>query len=451
MGQKVESRGFLRQQAVRSGIEPDAGSADALSVPCAKHAHVLRLGPRRWAPFVAITAALTTACGASTRSCGAAEVASSEAGAASLSSVRLIGRFDPPTSERLQGPEAARPLRFAWSGTSFEVRFTGAAMAMRLRAAPLAPHTVVVDGKAVSMAETSTAYSVRIDGRPPLSIEVSNERERYELATGLDPAAPHVVRVMREAEAFAGVHELVGVELAPGGRFLPPRAASLHIEVIGDSITCGYGVLGDSERCPFTYATERASAAYGARLGESLDADVTTVCWSGRGVLRNYDGSTTATMPELYELALPADPPVPWSFAAAPRADTVIVSLGTNDFLGSSGRPLDLAAFEEAYVRFLRRVREREPNAFVILITSPMLKAEPTVPPGPGTVRELARASLERVVARRSDEGDHRIELVPLDGDATAQNRGCDAHPNADDNARIAARLERVIRARLHR
>jgi hypothetical protein len=79
-----------------------------------------------------------------------------------------------------------------------------------------------------------------------------------------------------------------------------------------------------------------------------------------------------------------------------------------------------------------------------------MLKAEPS-PSGPGTVQELARGRLERVVARRTEEGDRRIELVPLDGDATAQNHGCDGHPNADDNARIALRLERVIRARLHR
>jgi lysophospholipase L1-like esterase len=155
-------------------------------------------------------------------------------------------------------------------------------------------------------------------------------------------------------------------------------------------------------------------------------------------------------MPELYELAVPTDPPVPWSFATAPRADALVVNLGTNDFLGGAGRPLDLAAFEEAFVRFLRRARDREPTAFILVTTSPMLTAEPS-PSGPGTVQELARARLERVVARRTEEGDRRIELVPLDGDATARNQGCDSHPNTEDNGRIAARLERVLRARLHR
>lgn len=298
--------------------------------------------------------------------------------------------------------------------------------------------------------EKPTPYSVRVDDRPVTTFDVSPGTERYELAAGLAPGVPHEIRVVREAEAFGGVHELLGVDLGPGGAFLPPRPRKLHVEVVGDSITCGYGVLGTGARCGFSFATERASAAYGARLGQALDADVTTVCWSGRGVLRNYDGSTTGTMPELYELALPVDPPVPWSFAAAPRADAVIVNLGTNDFLGGAGRPLDLEAFEEAYVRFLRRVRDREPNAFVLVTTSPMLKAEPS-PSGPGTVQELARTRLEHVVARRTSEGDARIELVRLEDDGPATLRGCDSHPDVDDNARIAARLERLLRARLAR
>lgn len=444
MGQKVQSRGFLPRPAAPPVGAPREGSANAPLVPPGKPAKPQPQAPVRAVVFVAVTAALAAACGASARTCGPDAGGSS---GSSLSSVRLVGRFEPV---RAPGSEGVTSRRFAWSGSSFEVRFSGPSIAMRLRAAPLEPHTVLVDGKPVSMGETSTAYAVRVDDRPPSSIDVASGRERYELASGLDPAASHVVRVTREAEAFAGVHELYGVELGAGGHFLPPREPSLRIEVVGDSITCGYGVLGNGPRCPFTFATERASAAYGARLGLALGADVTTLCWSGRGVLRNYDGSTTGTMPELYEQAVPTDPPVAWSSAAAARADAVVVNLGTNDFLGGAGKPLDLAAFEEAYVRFLRRVRAREPSAFVLVTTSPMLKAEPS-PSGPGTVEELARARLEHVVARRTEEGDRRIELVPLDGDATAKNQGCDGHPNADDNARIAARLERVLRARLDR
>jgi lysophospholipase L1-like esterase len=370
------------------------------------------------------------ACGARARACGGSSEAPERAIDASSpagSAVRLIGRFDPPAFD----PE--RPARFAWSGSSFEVRFTGSSLTMRLRAAAL---------------DTPTPYSVRVDGRAPVVLDVSSRRERYELAAGLDPAQPHEVVVTREAEANAGVHELLGVELAPGDRFLPPRERRLRIEVIGDSITCGYGVLGADAQCGFTYATERASEAYGARLGRALDADVTTVCWSGRGIVRNYDGSTTGTMPELFERTLPAQPPVSWTFATAQPPDAVVINLGTNDFLGGEGRPLDLAAFEDAYVRFARRVREVYPSAALLVTTSPMLHAEPT-PSGPGTVKELARTRLEHVVERRRAAGDEQIELIQLDDAST--HWGCNYHPDVAMNVAIAARLEAVLRARLAR
>jgi lysophospholipase L1-like esterase len=380
--------------------------------------------------FVAIIALAACACGARARACGGPSETPERAIDASSpegSSVRLIGRFDPPAFD------PGRPARFAWSGSSFEVRFTGTAVTMRLHAAAL---------------DTPTPYSVRVDGRPPFVLDVSSTRERYELAAGLDPAQAHEVVVTREAEANAGIHELLGVELAPGGRFLPARDPRLRIEVIGDSITCGYGVLGADAHCGFTYATERASEAYAARLGRALDADVTTVCWSGRGVVRNYDGSTTGTMPELFERTLPAAPPVTWTFATAHAPDAVVINLGTNDFLGGEGRPLDLAAFEDAYVRFARRVREVYPRAALLVTTSPMLHADAT-PSGPGTVKELARIRLENVVARRTAAGDTQIELIQLDDAST--HWGCDYHPDVAMNVAIAARLEPVLRSRVAR
>ena len=385
--------------------------------------------------FVVLAGFFACACGARARSCTGSPVAQDDA-AAPGPQVRLVGRFDHPEA---RGGGGGGGLRFAWSGSSFVVRFTGPALSVRVRAAPLAPHTVQIDGKPVTMNEKSTAYSVRVDDRPPVSLEVTSDRESYPLATGLDPAAPHEVTVMREAEAFAGVHELLGLDLGPGGAFLPPRSRPLRIEVVGDSISCGYGVAGESSKCPFTYATERASLAYGARLGTMLDADVTTVCWSGRGVLRNYDGTTTGTMPQLFELALPESPQKPWSFAALPAPRAVIVNLGTNDFLGGAGQPLDLAAFEDAYVKFAARLREVYPAAWIFVTTSPML--------GAPEVEKLARTRLERVVARRTAAGDARIELISLMTEAP--HWGCDGHPDADMNARIADRIAPIVRARL--
>jgi lysophospholipase L1-like esterase len=363
--------------------------------------------------FVAFATVLACACGGRARGCQPSP-------APAESTFRLIGRFD--------------GNRFSWSGSTIRARFTGPSVAVRLRVAPGRP---------------TTPYTVQVDDRPPATVDVSANQERYELASGLDPKQPHEITIVREAEAFAGVHELLGVDLAPDGVFLPDKPRPWRIEIIGDSITCGYGVIGDGPRCSFSFATERASAAYGALLGQMLDAEVTTVCWSGKGVFRNYDGTTTDTMADLFELAVPTAPTARWSFtkAVAPP-DVLIVALGTNDFLGASGEPLDRPAFEEAYVKLARRVREVYPATLLLVTTSPMLKHEPA-PSAPGPVDEAARTSLEHVVARRTAEGDRKIQLVPVPNEAP--HWGCDWHPDAAMNAQIADRLAPLIRSGLHR
>ncbi|HSO41095.1 MAG TPA: GDSL-type esterase/lipase family protein [Labilithrix sp.] len=364
-----------------------------------------------------IACLLACACGTGGRSCRA-PAGGGDASAEGASSFRLVGRFD--------------GTRFSWSGSTVRARFLGPSLVMRLR---------------VPAAEKSTPYTVRIDDGAPFTVDATPDRERYPLAGDLDPARPHEVTIVREAEAFAGVHELLGLDLGPGGSFLPDRPRALRIEIVGDSITCGFGVTGEPP-CGFSFATERASAAYGARLGSALDADVTTLCWSGRGVLRNYDGTARETMPELFELAVPTEPKARWDFGKGAPADVVVIALGTNDFQGGGGQPLDLDAFEAAYERFARRVREVYPAALLLLTTSPMLHHVAT-PSGQGLADDLLRGRLEHVVARRTAAGDRAIELVQVPDDAP--HWGCGGHPDAAMNVRIADRLTAVIRSRLHR
>jgi len=315
-----------------------------------------------------------------------------------------------------------------------EVRFTGGSLAVRLRTPPPAADEVARDRPGV-------AYRVAIDGREPSWVEVRPGEGRYALATGLDPSAVHEARFTREVEAFGGVHELLDVDLDPGASLLPPREPRrLALEVVGDSISCGYGVLGPDASCPFSYATERATAAYPFLVAESMDAELALICWSGRGVVRNYDGSGSGngTMPELYERTLP-ESSAPFPFGEARMPDAVVVSLGTNDVLGGRGKPLDLDAFEERYVRFLARVRDLRPRVAVVVTTSPMLR--------PGPVRDRTLASLTRVVDRRRAAGDAHVELLDLEEQGSRV--GCDAHPNAEMHRILARQVEAKLRPML--
>ncbi len=63
---------------------------------------------------------------------------------------------------------------------TIRARFRGPSLAMRLR---------------VPAGEPGVPYTVRVDSGPPSSLTVRLEGERYEVATGLDPArSPETVR-----------------------------------------------------------------------------------------------------------------------------------------------------------------------------------------------------------------------------------------------------------------
>lgn len=328
--------------------------------------------------------------------------------------VRRIGRFD-------EG-------HLRWSASAVEVRFHGAALALDLRVpAPPAPRA------AEKMPiEQTVPYAVFVDGHRAADLQVGAHRRRYLVANGL-ASADHVVRVVRESEAKAGVHTLTGVVLPNGGTFLPPKARPRRIDVVGDSIACGYGVLGANETCGFSYATERATAAWPYLLGEALDADVVVQCWSGRGVHRNYEGTTERTMIDLAVAPPPDDRP----------PDVVIVALGTNDFLSPAATPDDVrpgGPFEARFVAFLAEVR-RWTRGPIVVAGSPMLSAEP--------LRRLARAEsaddvLRGIVtqARQRDRGVHFVPL-PFQG----RELGCDWHPNAAVQRMAAAAMKDALTA----
>lgn len=310
--------------------------------------------------------------------------------------------------------------KLAWSNSSIEARFAGSGVALRLRVGPVP----------AARADESPLYTVKIDDDAPRLLPVTPGDGRYVLGEKLNPGQPHTVVVTRETEALAGVHEVLGLELVPGGELLPlpkDRDARREIEVIGDSITCGYGILGPDASCKFSFATERSTDAYGAVAGRALGVDVATVCWSGRGVYRNYDEPDEPAMPQI------------WRPVRAPKKtpSAVVVHLGTNDVLAPRA-PFDPKAFEEAYVSFLDRIRDAYPKPWILVAVSPMLE---------GPNRGVLRVSLERIVARRRSDGEARLETVVFE--EQGRRVGCDSHPNREMHEVMGKQLAEALRGKL--
>lgn len=329
-------------------------------------------------------------------------------GASLMEGPRLSGRFDES--------DPAGP-RCAWPGSAIRLRFEGPALELRLRG-------------------SSDHFALELDGEPLPALAADPARERYPIARGLDAGA-HELTVVKRTEPLVSEAQLLGLELPDGGSLLPPPPPPVRrIELVGDSITAGFGILGDAGS-GFSATTEDFTLSYGALAARALGAEVVAVAWSGRGVVRNWAGEPGEPMPVLYERTLPARPESRWDHTRFEPA-VVVVNLGTNDF--SPGEPPTEAAFVAAYAGLLRRIHALHPRAPVVSALGPMLAGE---------ALRRARTALERAAALLRGEGDRGVVRLEHAPQSLADGLGSDGHPSARTHRRMAGELMAVIRSEL--
>ncbi|MBK6921438.1 MAG: acetyl xylan esterase [Deltaproteobacteria bacterium] len=306
--------------------------------------------------------------------------------------IQWVGRIDTSDPTR---------TRMGWSGTGFVVRFDGT-------------------GASVRMDDAAHYWTLVVDGTVQPRFDTQGGEQDYVLASGL-PAGEHVIELYRRTEGSFGTTAIVSVDLE--GELLSPPPVSRRIEIIGDSITCGYGDEGVAP-CSFSAETENHYLTYGAVAARAVGAELSTVAWSGKGIIYNYGDDTFEPMPELYDRAL-ATEQNQWDFSTQP--DVVLVNLGTNDF--STGNDPSHDQYVNAYVDFAAHLREVNPDAYILLLSPSLFGAEATMVDG----------YLQDVVDARAAAGDTQIDWANIN--VTWEGSGCDGHPNVATHQDMADRL----------
>lgn len=323
--------------------------------------------------------------------------------------VLFIGRFD--TSDPA-GP------KFAWGTTTIKANFHGTGIRVNLKSIGDNWFSVIIDG------EVKASVNVPAGSSSPITLA-------YGLTNG-----NHTVELVKRTEAWVGDVQFLGFTVTDGSLLAGPAPSSKRIEFIGDSITCGYGNEGTSQYQSFTTKNENAYLAYGAVTARLLGADPITVCWSGKGVIRNYGGDTTDLMPALYSRILPYNPTLQW----APSQwipQVVVINLCTNDY--SVGIP-DRAAFTTAYANFVTRIRSQYPAAHIYCAIGPMLN---------GDNQTSARDYISGVVTQKNSAGDQKIHFIEFPVQDWANGYGEDWHPSLKTHELMANQLASQIRADL--
>ena len=140
--------------------------------------------------------------------------------------------------------------------------------------------------------------------------------------------------------------------------------------VIGDSISCGYGVEG-AYPCTWSASTENVLDSYAILVAAAVDAEVIVTAWSGKGMVRNYgDKNTTSVdpMPIYYNRTLANIADSYWN-PEKYQPDVVIVTLGSNDY-STTPHPSD-EDFINGYINLLTQVKTDYPNAQIATLCEP--------------------------------------------------------------------------------
>lgn len=208
---------------------------------------------------------------------------------------------------------------------------------------------------------TTTYFTVYIDGkRQKTRLSVEPGINELKIAD-FEDKGEHTVKFVKQTESNYTVCELRTVKFV-GEIHDAPANKDLYIEVIGDSLTCGMGNLGDNGSSnPQTPIWEDATQSYGYMLAEQLNADYSIIAQSGIGIAGSwfdplFDFYTKAS----YSRKKVSDYDEDYEFSQR-MPDIVIINLGTNDYFLNHDKDPNICTPEEVQQKteeFIKLVRD---------------------------------------------------------------------------------------------
>ena len=259
-------------------------------------------------------------------------------------------------------------------------------------------------------------WQVDVDGTATEVLKLDPTKGSY--TVNLPDPKRHTVTLVRRTECFSGNTVFEGVS---GGT--ATKGLKRKIEVIGDSISAGYGVDGKSKAEHFSVETSNAYLAYGWVTARLVHAEPTIIAWSGRKMWPDN------TVPEIYDYILPAEKQGLSETPDDPSTQAVLINLATNDF--GQGVP-DKFKWCNSYAAFVRKVRTRFPNAHIYLATGSMMTDNW---PPEKKVLTVLKGYLDSIQTQVNDPKVHRIDFAPQD--EAVDGIGSDYHPNQKTQAKM--------------
>lgn len=275
--------------------------------------------------------------------------------------------------------------------------------------------------------QARVAVYVNGEAEPSQRITLTQKEQTCVLWEAAEPQET-TITLIKYSEAAFGLCGIKWLETDSEALLPPPARKTRRMEIIGDSITCGYGVEAQAATEPFHTATENPTKSYSLLTAAALDAEPSLVSWSGNGIISKFVGEDAeepllgGLMPELYPYTdlsasqrLLGDDPAAWEKwdFAGHAPDVILINLGTNDASWCKDVPERHEEFRQAYERFLRDVRSCNPGVPVVCLL--------------GTMDTRLLGEVEAAARALADEDVH---FLPLPLQLAEDGNGADFHPS---------------------
>ena len=309
----------------------------------------------------------------------------------------------------------------SWSASSITVAFVGTALEIKSSTNNLLYLDVFVDGEEDPSSLVAMGYSLD----EPLVLPVVSNL----------PYGTHVVTLYKRSGSNFGDWYVYGLRvLGQADKELLPKAPEHKIEFVGNSITCGDDVLMPDSVHDFDLFYESSYYGYAGQTARILHAEEHNICSGGHGIYINFDGTTSMTLPFMYNRTGSfSTAVVVWDHSKW-HPDIVVVNLGTNDFASEKN---DSAKFVNATTKFVRKIRSYHPEAKIVLLDGPMLTGE---------YMRKCRQYLDVAKETLEDEGIKDLYRFSLEPDGESPY-GINPHPNKEKGLKDAESLSAWIRS----
>ncbi|WP_281336768.1 SGNH/GDSL hydrolase family protein [Flavobacterium eburneipallidum] len=286
-----------------------------------------------------------------------------------------------------------------------------------------------------SLVDHQNYVSLELDGKYIGRIRIEKGEAKSFPITVTEKKNTHHLAIYKATEAanggvlFAGTTAQLIESTAPKNK--------KKIELIGDSITCGFGNDATTIPCGTGdwFDQHNAYLAYGPVLSRALNLDFVLSSVSGYGMYRNWNDEhlLEPIIPDVYEnLYLNTDKSKLYDFKFQP--DLVSICLGTNDLSDGDGKKPRLPFNEEKYVsnyiEFIKTVYKHAPNTRIVVLNSPMVSGDRNV--------TLVKCLKKVIQAFENDTIHKKIELFEFQ---PMIPKGCGYHPDMNDDKIMAEQL----------